>query len=153
MASMLGFLYFNLPNAKLYMGDSGSLFIGYCLGFISILFSWSSNLESSWVFQIQPVILFFTIPVLDFSTVFISRIKEGKSPMTGGTDHISHRLLNKGFNTDQVLIIFVFMSILILIITMGIIFLNQTASFLLLILYFLLVILSLMYFLKLDPLN
>lgn len=152
-ASMLGFLYFNLPNAKLYMGDSGSLFIGYCLGFISILFSWNSNLESSWVFQLQPVILFFTIPILDFSTVFISRIKEGKSPMTGGTDHISHRLLNKGFSTNQVLIIFVLMSIVILIITMGIIFLNQTASFMLLLVFFVLVIFSLIYFLNLDPLN
>jgi len=152
-ASMLGFLYFNLPNAKLYMGDSGSLFIGYCLGFISILFSWNSNLESSWVFQLQPVILFFTIPILDFSTVFISRIKEGKSPMTGGTDHISHRLLNKGFSTNQVLIIFVLMSIVILIITMGIIFLNQTASFILLLVFFVLVIFSLIYFLNLDPLN
>ena len=153
IASMLGFLYFNLPDAKLYMGDSGSLFIGYCLGFISILFSWNSNLESSWFFQIQPVILFFTIPVLDFATVFISRIQEGKSPMTGGTDHISHRLLNKGFNTSQVLIIFIFMSFFVLIITMGIIFLNQIASSLLLIIFFVLVILSLVYFLKLDPLN
>ena len=153
IASMLGFLYFNLPNAKLYMGDSGSLFIGYCLGFISILFSWNSNLESSWVFQLQPVILFFTIPILDFSTVFISRIKEGKSPMTGGTDHISHRLLNKGFSANQVLIIFVLMSIVILIITMGIIFLNQIASFMLLTVFFVLVIFSLIYFLNLDPLN
>ena len=78
IASMLGFLFYNLPDAKLYMGDSGSLFIGYCLGFISVLFSWNSNIESSWIFQIQPVILFFTIPIIDFVTVVISRIKEGK---------------------------------------------------------------------------
>ena len=58
IASMLGFLYFNIPKAKIYMGDSGSLFLGYCLGFISILFSWNSEMESSWIFQIQPVILF-----------------------------------------------------------------------------------------------
>ena len=47
IASMLGFLYFNIPKAKIYMGDSGSLFLGYCLGFISILFSWNSEMESS----------------------------------------------------------------------------------------------------------
>ncbi len=153
IASMLGFLFYNLPEAKLYMGDSGSLFIGYCLGFISVLFSWSSNIESSWIFQIQPVILFFTIPIIDLITVILSRIKEGKSPMTGGTDHISHRLLQKGYSNVQVLIIFVFMSIVVLIMTLGILYLNQTLSFLFLILYTVLVIVALIYFLKLENLN
>lgn len=152
VASMLGFLYFNFPKAKLYMGDSGSLFLGYCLGFISILFSWNNNIESSWIFQIQPVILFFTIPLLDLMTVMISRIKDGKSPMTGGTDHISHRLLKKGYTSSQVLIIFGFFSLIILITTMGILYLNEFVSLLLLIGYFLSVLISLIYFLKLETL-
>ncbi len=150
VASMLGFLYFNFPKAKLYMGDSGSLFLGYCLGFISILFSWNNNIESSWIFQIQPVILFFTIPLLDLMTVMISRIKNGKSPMTGGTDHISHRLLKKGFTSSQVLLIFGFFSLVILITTMGILYLNEFVSLLLLIGYFISVLISLIYFLKLE---
>jgi len=153
IASMLGFLFYNLPDAKLYMGDSGSLFIGYCLGFISVLFSWNSNIESSWIFQIQPVILFFTIPIIDFVTVVISRIKEGKSPMTGGTDHISHRLLKKGFSNVQVLIIFVIMSLIVLFVTMGILFLNQTLSYIFLIVYGFLVFVTLIYFLKLETLD
>ena len=152
VASMLGFLYFNFPKAKLYMGDSGSLFLGYCLGFISILFSWNNNIESSWIFQIQPVILFFTIPLLDLMTVMISRIKDGKSPMTGGTDHISHRLLKKGYTSSQVLIIFGFFSLIILITTMGILYLNEFVSLFLLIGYFLSVLISLIYFLKLETL-
>jgi len=152
VASMLGFLYFNFPKAKLYMGDSGSLFLGYCLGFISILFSWNNNIESSWIFQIQPVILFFTIPLLDLMTVMISRIKDGKSPMTGGTDHISHRLLKKGYTSSQVLLIFGFFSLVILITTMGILYLNEFVSLLLLIGYFISVIISLIYFLKLETL-
>ena len=152
VASMLGFLYFNFPKAKLYMGDSGSLFLGYCLGFISILFSWNNNIESSWIFQIQPVILFFTIPLLDLMTVMISRIKDGKSPMTGGTDHISHRLLKKGYTSSQVLLIFGFFSLIILITTMGILYLNEFVSLLLLIGYFISVIISLIYFLKLETL-
>lgn len=153
IASMLGFLFYNLPDAKLYMGDSGSLFIGYCLGFISVLFSWNTNIESSWIFQIQPVILFFTIPIIDFVTVVISRIKEGKSPMTGGTDHISHRLLKKGFSNVQVLIIFVIMSLIVLFVTMGILFLNQTLSYIFLIVYGFLVFVTLIYFLKLETLD
>ena len=152
VASMLGFLYFNFPKAKLYMGDSGSLFLGYCLGFISILFSWNNNIESSWIFQIQPVILFFTIPLLDLMTVMISRIKDGKSPMTGGTDHISHRLLKKGYTSSQVLIIFGVFSLIILITTMGILYLNEFVSLFLLIGYFLSVLISLIYFLKLETL-
>ena len=153
IASMLGFLYFNIPKAKIYMGDSGSLFLGYCLGFISILFSWNSDMESSWIFQIQPVILFFTIPIIDFLTVTISRIKSGNSPMTGGTDHISHRLLKKGFTNNQVLFIFVLFSLLILIITLGIIYLNKIISLIFLFVYILLVVVSLIYFLNLEILD
>jgi len=153
IASMLGFLYFNIPKAKIYMGDSGSLFLGYCLGFISILFSWNSDMESSWMFQIQPVILFFTIPIIDFLTVTISRIKSGNSPMTGGTDHISHRLLKKGFTNNQVLFIFVLFSLLILIITLGIIYLNKIISLIFLFVYILLVVVSLVYFLNLEILD
>ena len=153
VGSMLGFLYFNFPKAKLYMGDSGSLFLGYCLGFISILFSWNKNIESSWIFQIQPVILFFTIPLLDLMTVVISRIKDSKSPMTGGTDHISHRLLKKGYTDSQVLLIFVFFSLMILALTMGILYLNEIISSILLIIYFISVFFSLIYFLRLETLN
>ena len=153
IASMLGFLYFNIPKAKIYMGDSGSLFLGYCLGFISILFSWNSDMESSWIFQIQPVILFFTIPIIDFLTVTISRINSGNSPMTGGTDHISHRLLKKGFTNNQVLFIFVLLSLIILIITLGIIYLNKIISLIFLFIYIFLVIASLIYFLNLETLD
>ena len=153
IGSMLGFLYFNLPKARLYMGDSGSLFLGYCLGFISVLFTWNKSIESSWVFQIQPVILFFTIPLLDFTTVVISRLKAGKSPMTGGTDHISHRLLKKGYSDKTVLLIFVIVSFLILGITLCILYLNETLSFLFLLIYFVLVLTSLIYFLKLPILE
>tara|TARA_B100002019_G_C21274493_1_gene604485 strand:- start:4290 stop:5321 length:1032 start_codon:yes stop_codon:yes gene_type:complete len=153
IASMLGFLYFNIPKAKIYMGDSGSLFLGYCLGFISILFSWNSDMESSWIFQIQPVILFFTIPIIDFLTVTISRINSGNSPMTGGTDHISHRLLKKGFTNNQVLFIFVLLSLIILIITLGIIYLNKIISLIFLFIYIFLVITSLIYFLNLEILD
>ncbi len=153
IGSMLGFLYFNLPKARLYMGDSGSLFLGYCLGFISVLFTWNKSIESSWVFQIQPVILFFTIPLLDFTTVVISRLKAGKSPMTGGTDHISHRLLKKGYSDKTVLLIFVIVSFMILGITLCILYLNETLSFLFLLIYFVLVLTSLIYFLKLPILE
>ena len=79
------------------MGDSGSLFIGFIFGFISILFDWNPEGESYLYSSIAPIFLFFTIPLLDFLTVFVYRIKNNISPATGGTDHISHRLLNQGY--------------------------------------------------------
>ena len=106
-----------------------------------------------WIFQIQPVILFFTIPLLDFTTVVISRLQVGKSPMTGGTDHISHRLLKKGYSDKTVLLIFVIASILILGITLGILYLNETLSFIFLFIYSGSVLISLIYFLKLPTLD
>ena len=104
--SILAFIFFNFPPAKIYMGDSGSLFIGFVFGFISILFDWNPTGESYLYSSIAPIFLFFTIPLLDFSTVFVHRIKNKISPATGGTDHVSHRLLNEGYTIKQVLTIF-----------------------------------------------
>ena len=61
---ILGFFIFNFPPAKLYLGDSGSLFIGFCLGFLSILFTWNSGQEYALSYTLSPLILFFTIPLL-----------------------------------------------------------------------------------------
>ena len=95
---ILGFFIFNFPPAKLYLGDSGSLFIGFCLGFLSILFTWNSGQQYALSYTLSPLILFFTIPLLDFLIILEGRIKRGVSPTTGGTDHISHRLLAKGLS-------------------------------------------------------
>ena len=151
--SILGFLYFNYPTARLYMGDSGSLFIGYCLGFISILFSWNSEVNSFWNLPVPPVILFFSIPLIDFITVVISRLKNGNSPMTGGTDHISHRLINLGYSNSKVLLSFAIFSIFIFLITLTILFTNQIISIIAGFLYFIVVFITLIYVQKLQPLN
>ena len=111
--SISGFFVLNFPPAKIYMGDSGSLFIGFVLGFISILFDWSPVNQNILYNSFTPVLLFFSIPLLDFATVFTFRIKNKISPTTGGTDHISHRLLKAGNTVKEVLGIFVLINILI----------------------------------------
>ena len=95
------------------MGDSGSLFVGFIFGFISILFSWNPSGVSGLYNSIAPVFLFFTIPILDFLTVFLHRIRNNISPTTGGTDHISHRLLNRGFTIQNILSIFIMMNLFV----------------------------------------
>ena len=106
-----GFLFFNFPPAKLYFGDSGSLFIGFCLGFISILYNWVPEEVTIYSSTLSPILLVFSVPLIDFLVVVTYRISVGKSPTIGGTDHISHRLLAKGFSEKKVLTIFLIYSL------------------------------------------
>ncbi len=106
LCSIGGFLFFNFPPAKLYFGDSGSLFIGFCLGFMSILYNWAPEDITVYTSTLSPILLIFSVPLIDFLVVVTYRIGIGKSPTIGGTDHISHRLLAKGFSEKKVLSIF-----------------------------------------------
>ena len=106
-----GFLFFNFPPAKLYFGDSGSLFIGFCLGFMSIIYNWVPEDVTVYSTTLSPILLVFSVPLIDFLVVVTYRISIGKSPTIGGTDHISHRLLAKGFSEKTVLSIFLIYSL------------------------------------------
>ena len=111
-STLIGFFIFNYPPAKLYLGDSGSLFIGYCLGFISILFNWTPSGTTIYTSFLNPMLLIFTIPLLDLFIVTSHRIGRGISPTTGGTDHISHRLLASNLSEVKVLTYFAIYSLL-----------------------------------------
>ena len=150
--TILGFLIFNFPPARLYMGDSGSLFIGFIFGFISILFDWNPTGQSYLYSSIAPIFLFFTIPLLDFSTVFIHRIKNNISPTTGGTDHISHRLLNQGLGVRSVLLLFSLLNIFIfLLLALTIAF--ESMSVIIFLIYLIIILTLFIKFQKLEPLN
>ncbi len=150
---ILGFFIYNFPPAKLYLGDSGSLFIGFCLGFLSILFTWNSEQDYLLSYALSPVLLFFTIPLLDFLVIMWHRISNGISPTQGGTDHISHRLLAKGFSEKQVLFLFFIFSALNFLLILGYVFLNSTLSSIVLLIYLLQIIFLFNYFRKLDVLS
>jgi len=149
---LLAFSLFNFPPARIYMGDSGSLFIGYILGFISILFDWNPGGESYIYSSIAPVFLFFTIPLLDFSTVFVYRIKNNISPATGGTDHISHRMLKQGSSVKKILLIFSLINIFIFILlALSIAF--KSYSILIFLVYIFSIVLLFLKFQRMRPLN
>ena len=150
---ILGFFIYNFPPAKLYLGDSGSLFIGFCLGFLSILFTWNTEQDYLLSYTLSPILLFFTIPLLDFFVIMWHRISNGISPTQGGTDHISHRLLAKGFSAKKVLFLFFTYSALNFLLILGYVFLNSTFSSIVLFAYFLQVIFLFNYFRKLDILS
>lgn len=138
--TIIGFFIFNYPPAKLYLGDSGSLFIGYCLGFISILFNWTPVGNTIYTSAINPMLLFFMIPLLDFVIVISERIKKGISPTIGGTDHISHRLLALNFSEKKVLLTFLIYSIVCFLLILGSILnhnlFGYSCLYILIILYF-----------------
>jgi len=96
--SILGFLVFNFPPARIFMGDSGSLFLGFTLAALAV----AHRPRASDVFTVMGVpVLLFLLPILDTSLVTITRILRGQSPAQGGTDHTSHRLIAFGLNERQ----------------------------------------------------
>jgi len=150
---ILGFFIYNFPPAKLYLGDSGSLFIGFCLGFLSILFTWNTNQSYLLSYTLSPVLLFFTIPLLDFLVIMWHRISNGLSPTEGGTDHVSHRLLAKGFTEKQVLFLFFIYSAFNFLLILGYVFLNSLLSLFALVIYSLQFLLLFNYLRKLKILS
>jgi UDP-GlcNAc:undecaprenyl-phosphate/decaprenyl-phosphate GlcNAc-1-phosphate transferase len=89
----LGFLRHNYHPARIYMGDAGSLYLGFLLAYLGLKVRYP--LPESISFLVAPVAL--TVPILDTSLVTITRVLHGRSPFRGGRDHISHRLMRLGF--------------------------------------------------------
>ena len=89
----LGFLIWNKSPAKIYMGDAGALFLGVIIGVLTIQLK--PEVAQQWRSLSIPLLL-MAVPILDTTTVVISRLSRGISPFTGGRDHLSHRLVRKG---------------------------------------------------------
>jgi UDP-GlcNAc:undecaprenyl-phosphate GlcNAc-1-phosphate transferase len=85
-----GFLFYNWNPAHIFMGDAGSLFLGFMLAAVSIKLRFPAN---SYVVTWMIPILVLALPIFDTTLVFISRLRRGKNPLTTpGKDHLSHRL-------------------------------------------------------------
>ena len=93
--STLGFLLWNKPPARIYMGDAGALFLGILIASLAIRFD-PNPIDRIASFAIP--LLLIAIPILDTSVAVASRIKRRISPFQGGRDHLSHRLMRMGFN-------------------------------------------------------
>lgn len=89
----LGFLPSNYPKAKIFMGDAGSMFLGFVLAFLGIRLRFLDQAKST-TFVLPAVIL--GVPLFDAALVTVSRVRRGLSPATPGRDHTSHRLVALG---------------------------------------------------------
>jgi len=153
LATLLGFLIYNYPPARLYFGDSGTLFVGYVLGFISIIFDWIPLDNGILNSPLSPVLFIFVVPILDFTVVTTHRIRNNVSPTQGGTDHISHRLLNIGYSEKKVLLEFLFVSFIFYCLLIGTISFSGFLSYLFASLYLIFFIFSFLRYRKLEPLS
>jgi UDP-GlcNAc:undecaprenyl-phosphate GlcNAc-1-phosphate transferase len=89
----LGFLIWNKSPAKIYMGDAGALFLGIIIAVLTIRLDPEVGPQAR---ALSVPLLLMAVPILDTTTVVISRLSRGISPFTGGRDHLSHRLMRKG---------------------------------------------------------
>jgi UDP-GlcNAc:undecaprenyl-phosphate GlcNAc-1-phosphate transferase len=88
-----GFLLWNRPPAKIYMGDAGALFLGIIVAVLTIRLD--PAIQPTWKSLSIPLLL-MAVPLLDTTVAVTSRLARGISPFTGGRDHLSHRLMRKG---------------------------------------------------------
>jgi len=100
--SSLGFLRYNFPKASLFMGDSGSLILGYILSVLAIMSGWKAAGITN--YTLVPILI-LGYPVFDTTLVSIIRILEGRSIFQGGKDHSSHRLALLGFKRYKAVLV------------------------------------------------
>jgi UDP-GlcNAc:undecaprenyl-phosphate GlcNAc-1-phosphate transferase len=98
--SVLGFLWYNRPPARVFMGDAGSLFIGFLMASLAIGQGYSMKTE---IGVIAPVLI-LGFPVFETLFVMTVRWQQGKHPLRGSPDHIPLRLLKMGFTRGAVLL-------------------------------------------------
>ena len=99
LGACLGFLFYNLNPASIFMGDSGSLFLGFTLAAVGIKLRFPDNVE--FVTWMVPVLV-LGLPIFDTTMVIISRLRRRQNPATTpGKDHISHRLVAAGMTKRE----------------------------------------------------
>jgi UDP-GlcNAc:undecaprenyl-phosphate GlcNAc-1-phosphate transferase len=103
LGACLGFLYYNLNPASVFMGDTGSLFIGFVLAALGLKLRFPDNV--AFVTWMVPVVV-LGLPIFDTVLVVISRLRRGLNPLTTpGKDHVSHRLVMLGATQREAVLI------------------------------------------------
>lgn len=119
IGALLGFLVFNFPwpskrnppgKAKIFMGDGGSLIVGFLLAFLTVRTTFFDSEAASragagltgWWAVLAPLCV-LALPLYDLVSVSLVRISQGKSPLVGDQQHFSHRLRRRGLTVRQTL--------------------------------------------------
>ena len=105
LGALGGFLFFNWHPAKMFMGDTGSQFLGVFLAACGIEYFWQFKDNSGDVFEFKQFVvpmLMFIVPLIDTITVTFRRLMRRQSPFIGGKDHITHMLFYFGLTQRKV---------------------------------------------------
>lgn len=113
-----GFLVYNKPKASIFMGDGGSLVLGFLLAFLTVRTTYTgiepdaaeaaellgAAGKSAWYALFMPLCV-LAVPLYDLASVVVIRLSQGKSPMVGDQQHFSHRLRDRGLSDAQVMVV------------------------------------------------
>ncbi len=110
LASLIAFLKFNWHPSKMYMGDTGSQFLGVFLATMGIVYFWNDPYTPGTIATgklVTATLMTFILPILDTTVVVINRLSKGQSPFVGGKDHTTHSLAYLGLSDRQVAWVFI----------------------------------------------
>jgi len=133
--SLIAFLIFNFPPAKIFMGDTGTLVSGFILSLLAIRLTEITRTtasEFSWLnYQSAPVFVLavLIIPVVDFLRVTVIRLKRGYSPIRADKNHIHHMLVALGLNSAQTTLILIMVNLCFILIAYLFRFANPSSVF------------------------
>lgn len=101
IGTLLGFLLFNFPPASIFMGDAGSLVVGFFVALLTLRTTYYQQDQSGpWYPVLMPLVV-MAVPLYDLSSVTLLRLRQGRSPFVGDTQHFSHRLRRGGLTDTQ----------------------------------------------------
>jgi UDP-GlcNAc:undecaprenyl-phosphate GlcNAc-1-phosphate transferase len=110
VGSLLGFLRYNFPPASIFMGDSGSLFLGFVLGSVSIL----SSHKATAIATLMIPVFAFGLPLMDMFYAVLRRFYRGMPLGEADKEHIHHKLLEKGLSKRRVLLVLYAVNVMIM---------------------------------------
>ena len=102
--ALIGFLPWNFPNAKAFLGDAGSHLVGYLLAVMAILPHFYNKQNPHPLAVLSPLLV-LAVPLIDLAQVVIWRTLHGKPFWIGDTNHLSHRLVRAGLNKTHAVLI------------------------------------------------
>jgi UDP-GlcNAc:undecaprenyl-phosphate GlcNAc-1-phosphate transferase len=100
VGALLGFLWHNRPPARIFMGDAGSYFVGFCVAVATLLATYTGYQSESRHAILAPLCV-MAVPLYDMSSVIWIRLHTGRSPFEADKNHFSHRLVDLGLTKGQ----------------------------------------------------
>ena len=101
LGAVAGFMPYNFPPASVYMGDAGSLVLGYLLAVLSCLTTYVGPSQTYYAYGVFVPVVLMAVPLYDMFSVVLLRIRDRRNPMVGDRRHFSHRLIRRGMSVRK----------------------------------------------------